>query len=76
MEDFMDERPLCQIRGRSAAGCRHAASARVRHYSTPEGGLIMPGVRFPTVNLRSGKIPITWHRVTRHFQNIEYRPGI
>ncbi|OQX32569.1 MAG: hypothetical protein B0D94_00505 [Candidatus Sedimenticola endophacoides] len=29
-----------------------------------------------TVNLRSGKIPITWHRVTRHFQNIEYRPGI
>ncbi|MEW8014850.1 MAG: hypothetical protein AB2807_08730, partial [Candidatus Sedimenticola endophacoides] len=29
-----------------------------------------------TVNLRSGKMPITWHRVTRHFQNIEYRPGI
>ncbi|MEW8014760.1 MAG: hypothetical protein AB2807_08250, partial [Candidatus Sedimenticola endophacoides] len=29
-----------------------------------------------TVNLRSGKIPITWHRVRRHFQNIEYRPGI
>ncbi|MEW8020419.1 MAG: hypothetical protein AB2811_06660, partial [Candidatus Sedimenticola endophacoides] len=28
-----------------------------------------------TVNLRSGKIPITWHGVTRHFQNIEYRPG-
>ncbi|MEW7977187.1 MAG: hypothetical protein AB2814_07050, partial [Candidatus Sedimenticola endophacoides] len=29
-----------------------------------------------TINLRSCKIPITWHRVTRHFQNIEYRPGI
>ncbi|MEW7977807.1 MAG: hypothetical protein AB2814_10400 [Candidatus Sedimenticola endophacoides] len=23
-----------------------------------------------TVNLRSGKIPITWHRVTRHFQTL------
>ncbi|MEW7978864.1 MAG: cyclic nucleotide-binding domain-containing protein, partial [Candidatus Sedimenticola endophacoides] len=32
--------------------------------------------RLHTVNLRSGKIPITWHGVTRHFQNIEYRPGI
>ncbi|MEW7983061.1 MAG: oligosaccharide flippase family protein, partial [gamma proteobacterium symbiont of Phacoides pectinatus] len=37
---------------------------------------IQLGVLAATVNLRSGKIPITWHGVTRHFQNIEYRPGI
>ncbi|MFC1355252.1 MAG: hypothetical protein G8D58_00770 [gamma proteobacterium symbiont of Phacoides pectinatus] len=29
--------------------------------------------RVATINLRSGKIPITWHGVTRHFQNQECR---
>ncbi|PUE00267.1 MAG: hypothetical protein C3L25_06070 [Candidatus Sedimenticola endophacoides] len=53
---------------------------RMRHIADASGanlvGFVCDIIATVTVNLRSGKIPITWHRVTRHFQNIEYRPGI
>ncbi|MEW7976177.1 MAG: c-type cytochrome, partial [Candidatus Sedimenticola endophacoides] len=47
----------------------HTIASKLTEFEMEALALYISG----TVNLRSGKIPITWHRVTRHFQNQECR---